>query len=361
MAARDKLRYSILDQALGFDLIPDPVLRAASRKSAAARLRNEERGGVEAQEGRLREMVGRMKSGAIAEQVETANQQHYEVPSEFFELFLGPRRKYSSGYWAGENADLPGSEDLMLEMTCRRAGIENGMKILDLGCGWGSLTLWIAEHYPDCQITSVSNSATQKVTIDREAARLGFDNVEVITADVNTFEPEGRFDRVVSVEMFEHMRNWGELLRRVSTWLEPDGKLFIHIFTHRRIAYRFAGTWASERFFTAGTMPSHDLLLHFQDDLELEERWAVSGIHYTKTLAAWLVRLDNNREKALRTLEKVYDRKAARRAFGTWRLFLISTEQVWRWNEGNDWMVSHYLMSPRLVEQGKGLSERGDE
>ena len=345
--AKDKLRYSILDQSLGLGLVPDSVLRSASRWSAKNRLRNEERGGVEAQEERLHDMVGRMKSGAIAEEVETANQQHYEIPSEFFELFLGPRRKYSSGYWAGEQADLPGSEDLMLSMTCSRAGIENGMKILDLGCGWGSLTLWIAEHYPDCEITSVSNSATQKETIDREAEQSGFDNVRVITADVNGFEPEEKFDRVVSVEMFEHMRNWQELLRRVSTWLEPGGKLFIHIFTHRRIAYRFAGTWASERFFTAGTMPSHDLMLHFQDDLEVEDRWAVSGINYARTLAAWLELLDANREQAMRILETVYDRKAARRAFGTWRLFLISTEQIWRWNEGNDWMVSHYLLSPR--------------
>jgi len=347
MAQKDKLRYSILDQALGLGLIPDPVLRAASRWSAKNRLRNEERGGVEAQEERLREIVGLMKSGPVAEQVEAANQQHYEIPSEFFELFLGPRRKYSSGYWAGEQATLQESEELMLSMTCRRAGIENGMKILDLGCGWGSLTLWIAENYPECEITSVSNSATQKVTIDNEARRLGLDNIEVVTADVNVFDPGKKFDRVVSVEMFEHMRNWQELMRRISTWLEPGGKLFIHIFTHRRIAYRFAGTWASERFFTAGTMPSHDQMLQFQNDLALEERWAVSGIHYARTLAAWLELLDANKEQALRILETVYDRKAARSAFGTWRLFLISTEQIWRWNEGNDWMVSHYLLAPR--------------
>jgi cyclopropane-fatty-acyl-phospholipid synthase len=356
MTAKD-FRYSMLDRALGTGLIPDSTLRFASRRSVVSRLKNEERGGVEEQEDRLREIVARMSSGPVAEQVEVANQQHYEIPSEFFELFLGPRRKYSSAIYPPGVISLEQAEEEMLTLTCRRAAIRNGMRILELGCGWGSLSLWMAEQYPDCEITSVSNSATQKVTIDREARRLGLENLTVITADVNGFEPdlaEGLFDRVVSVEMFEHMRNWKELLRRVSTWLKPDGRLFIHIFTHRRLAYRFAGTWASERFFTAGTMPSHDLMLHFQDDMELEDRWALSGIHYARTLAAWLERLDANRDEALRILETVYDKKAAKRALGTWRLFLISTEQVWLWNQGNDWMVSHYLLRPHRKAVGQG-------
>ncbi|MGK2956467.1 MAG: SAM-dependent methyltransferase [Solirubrobacterales bacterium] len=354
MTAKD-FRYSLIDRALGTGAIPDSTLKLASRRSVASRLKTEEHGGVEEQEDRLREIVARMSTGPIAEKVETANEQHYEIPSEFFETFLGPRRKYSSGIWPTDLTTLAESEDEMLSLTCRRAGIRDGMKVLDLGCGWGSLSLWMGENYPNCQITSVSNSATQKVTIDREAKRLRCDNLNVITADVNGFEPnldDGKFDRVVSLEMFEHMRNWKELLRRISTWLAPDGRLFIHIFTHRRLAYRFAGTWASERFFTAGTMPSHDLMLHFQDDLELEDRWAVSGTHYAKTLAAWLQRLDANREEALRILETVYDKKAAKRALGTWRLFLISTEQVWLWNEGNDWMVSHYLLRPPRTRTG---------
>ena len=348
MSSPDRLRYKALDQALGLGLIPDPVLRSASRAATRSRTRHEERGGVEAQEIRLRKMVGRMSSGPVAEQVEVANEQHYELPSEFFELFLGPRRKYSSGYWPNDETTLESSEEEMLALTARRAGIEDGMKVLDLGCGWGSLTLWLAEHFPDCEITSVSNSAPQKETIDAEAASRELDNIEVITADVNGFEPEGRFDRIVSVEMFEHTRNWKELLRRTSTWLEPGGRLFIHIFTHRTLAYRFAGSWASERFFTAGTMPSHDLILNFADDMVVQERWALSGHHYAKTLAAWLERLDGNREAALAVLRRhAGSRAAAKRVLGTWRLFLISTEQVWAFNDGNDWMVSHYLLSPR--------------
>lgn len=348
MSSADRLRYKALDQALGLGLIPDPVLRSASRASVRSRARQEQSGGVEAQEVRLRELIERMSSGPIAEKVETANEQHYELPSEFFELFLGPRRKYSSGYWPEATTTLEESEEEMLALTARRAGIEDGMKILDLGCGWGSLTLWIAEHYPECEITSVSNSATQKVTIDAEAASKGLDNIEVVTADVNGFDPDDRFDRIVSVEMFEHTRNWKELLRRTSDWLEPGGRLFIHIFTHRTLAYRFAGTWASERFFTAGTMPSHDLILNFADNMIVQERWAVSGTHYARTLAAWLERLDANREAAIGVLQGVAgSRAAAKRVLGTWRLFLISTEQVWAFNDGNDWMVSHYLLEPR--------------
>ncbi|HTU15553.1 MAG TPA: cyclopropane-fatty-acyl-phospholipid synthase family protein [Solirubrobacterales bacterium] len=349
MPSRKEIGYSALDRALGLGLIPDPVLRLASRRAARSRTGHEERGGIEAQEERLREMIVRMGSGAIAERVDAANRQHYEIPSEFFELFLGPRRKYSSAFWRDPGQSLAEAEEEMLALTCHRAGVEDGMKILDLGCGWGSLSLWIAENFPNTEITAVSNSSSQKKTIDREVVRLGLRNVEVITADINGFDPGKDFDRIVSVEMFEHMRNWKELLRRISTWLKPEGRLFVHVFTHRRLAYGFAGTWASERFFTAGTMPSHDLLLFFQEHMELERRWAVSGHHYARTLAAWLKRLDENRAEALAVLETVYGRTEARRALGTWRLFLISTEQIWDWNGGGDWMVSHYLLAPRAV------------
>jgi len=347
MAKKDPLKYQLLDRSLGSGLIPDSALKAASRRAARTRLANERRGGIEAQEERLRDIVGRMSSGPIAELVQAANDQHYEVPSEFFELFLGPRRKYSSAYFANDQVTLEDAEEAMLGLTCSRAGIADGMDILELGCGWGSLTLWMAEHFPNATITAVSNSATQKVTIDREADRLGLRNVTVITADVNNFDPNADFDRIVSVEMFEHMRNWKELLKRISTWLRPEGRLFLHIFTHRTLAYTFAGTWASERFFTAGTMPSHDLLLFFQENMRLESRWGMNGEHYARTLGGWLERLDARQDEALAILETVYGRKKAKRALGTWRLFLISTEQIWRWNNGEDWMVSHYLFSPR--------------
>jgi cyclopropane-fatty-acyl-phospholipid synthase len=347
MAIQERLRYSMLDRALGLGVIPDPVLRAASRAAARSRLSQESSGGPEAQEERLQDIVRLMSSGPIAEQTQAANDQHYEVPSEFFELFLGPRRKYSSAYFANPEVPLDRAEEEMLALTCGRAGITDGMNILDLGCGWGSLSLWMAEKFPRASITAVSNSATQRQTIEADAERRGLGNLKVITADVNSFDPGKDFDRVVSVEMFEHMRNWKELLRRVSTWLRPEGRLFVHIFTHRTLAYRFAGTWASERFFTAGTMPSHDLPLFFQEHLRVECRWAMDGNHYARTLGAWLKRLDARRPEALSILEPVYGRKGAKQALGNWRLFLISTEQIWKWNDGNDWMVSHYLFSPR--------------
>ena len=292
-----------------------------------------------------------MSYGPVAEQVEAANEQHYEVPSEFFELFLGPRRKYSSAIWSKGQTSLTAAEEEMLGLTCTRAGLKNGMRILELGCGWGSLSLWMAAHYP-----------TREITVDLELGHPESDD-----------RPRGRTPRARQPDR-DHRRRQrlrtgprprrlrpGRLGRDVRAHAElegtdaadrapgskPDGRLFVHIFTHRTLAYRFAGTWASERFFTAGTMPSHDLMLHFQDDLELEDRWAMSGIHYAKTLAAWLERLDAHQEEALRILETVYDKKAAKRALGTWRLFLISTEQIWLWNGGNDWMVSHYLFSPK--------------
>ncbi len=206
------------------------------------------------------------------------------------------------------------------------------MNILDLGCGWGSLSTWLSEHYPNATITGVSNSSLQREFISQRP------NLNIITADVNTFTPDTRFDRVLSIEMFEHMRNWKELLRRVSTWLKPDGKLFVHVFSHRTLPYRFEGTWAADRFFTGGVMPSHDLMLHFQEDLVVERRWAVAGTHYERTLRAWLERLDANHERAA---ELVGDQLNA------WRLFMISTAEIWGYRQGSEWLVSHYLLGGR--------------
>ena len=337
------LRYRLLDRALQFGLLPDPVLRAGSRFGAGARIRREARGGVVAQEERLRALIERMSSGPIAEATDTANEQHYELPAEFFGLFLGPRRKYSGCLWSPGVSDLAGAEEAMLALTCERAGIADGMRILDLGCGWGSLSLWLAEQYPAASIVGVSNSHGQREWIEAEAARRGLANLEIRTQDVNEFGPGETFDRVVSIEMFEHMRNWAELLRSISTWLEPDGRLFVHVFTQRRLPYLFQGTWAAERFFTAGLMPSHDLMAFFQRDLELERRWVVPGTHYARTLQAWLANLDGRRDEALRLLG------GDRRLLATWRLFLISTDEIWKWRGGDEWLVSHYLLRPRAA------------
>jgi len=341
------LRYTLLDKALERDLLPDAVLRLGSRRATVARVRREARGGVEAQEERLRALVARMSSGPIAEEVAAANEQHYELPAEFFGLFLGPRRKYSGCLWADGVRDLAGAEEAMLALTCARAGIADGMDVLDLGCGWGSLSLWVAEHYPNARVLGVSNSSGQREWIEAEASRRGLGNLEVRTQDINAFDPGQEFDRVVSLEMFEHMRNWAELLRRISPWLKEDGKLFVHVFSHHRLPYLFQGTWAAERFFTAGLMPSHDLMGFFQRDMVLEQRWVVPGTHYARTLQAWLERLDRNRGEALRILGHRHPPSAAKRLLATWRLFLISTDEIWGWRGGEEWLVSHYLLKPR--------------
>jgi cyclopropane-fatty-acyl-phospholipid synthase len=343
------LRHRLLDLALERGLLPDPVLRAGSRWGAIARRRREARGGVAAQEERLRALVRRMSTGPVAEQVQAANDQHYELPPAFFGLFLGPRRKYSGCLFPSPTTDLAAAEEAMLALTCERAQIADGMDVLDLGCGWGALSLWIAERFPACRVVAVSNSHAQRAWIEAERDRRGLtERLTVHTADVNAFDPGRTFDRVVSVEMFEHLRNWAELLRRIASWLEPDGRLFVHVFSHRTLPYRFEGTWAAERFFTAGTMPSHELLGFFQRDLVLEERWAVPGTHYARTLAAWLERLDANAGEALAILRTATGSgREARRLLATWRLFLISTREIWGWRDGDEWLVSHYRLAPR--------------
>src|ERR1700722_14654450 len=332
MSSSEPFRYEVLDRALEHGLVPDAVLRLGSLYGAWARERSAGQGGVDAQAQRLRALVARVSSGPVAESVDAANTQHYELPAEFLGLILGPRRKYSGCLWPWPegSGSLSEAEEAMLALSCERAGVEDGMRVLDLGCGWGSLSLWLAERYPGCSVLGVSNSGSQREWILGEAARRGLSNVSVVTADVNTYQgPDGGFDRVMSIEMFEHMRNWRELLRRVSTWLSPDGRAFVHVFSHRALPYLFQGTWASARFFTAGLMPSHDLMLRFQEDMVVRDQWAGPGTHYARTLAAWLQRLDGSLEEAVEVLRRSgrSDRQA-RRLVATWRLFLISTEVI---------------------------------
>ncbi len=341
------LGYALLDRALGTGALPDPVLRAGARLGARMRIAREQRGGVEAQEERTRALVRHMSSGPIAEHPAKANEQHYELPAEFMGLFLGPRRKYSACLWGSGVDDLAAAEEAMLELTCARARIADGMEVLDLGCGWGALSLWIAERYPSARVLAVSNSGSQRRWIEAERDRRGLAGLEVVTADINEFAPRRRFDRVVSVEMFEHARNWSALMQRISDWVAPAGSAFVHVFSHRRLAYRIEGTWAAERFFTAGTMPSHELLARFDGDLVVADRWAVSGEHYARTLRSWLRRLDEHAAEALAILRRGRSEREARRLLGTWRLFLLSTAEMWAWRGGDEWMVSHYLLEPR--------------
>ncbi len=344
------LRYRLLDHALERALLPDPVLRAGSLYGAWARERRESRGGVAGRQDRLRALVARMSDGPIAEVPEKANQQHYELPAEFLALLLGPRMKYSGCLWPAGVGSLAEAEEAMLALTCERAQVRDGMRILDLGCGWGSLSLWLAERYPRASVVGVSNSAGQREWIEHQCSVRGLRNLSVVTADVNVFEPSGVFDRVLSIEMFEHMRNWQALLGRVASWLEPGGggKAFVHVFSHQSLPYLFDGTWAAERFFTAGLMPGHDLMLWFQRDLVVADQWSVPGVHYGRTLRAWLANLDARRDEAFEVL-RASGRSAsqARRLIGTWRLFLLSTEVIWRYRGGDRWGVSHYLLEPR--------------
>jgi cyclopropane-fatty-acyl-phospholipid synthase len=342
-----RVGYEVLDRSLERGLLPEALLRVGSRWGAGARQRHEERGGLAAQSERYERFVESMRSGPIAELPARANEQHYELPAEFFELFLGPRLKYSSGYWPDGVDDVAAAEEAMLTVVCERAGVEDGMSILDLGCGWGSLSLWLAERYPNARVLAVSNSAPQRRWIEAQRERRGLTQPAVMTVDINEFSPVERFDRVISIEMFEHMRNWELLLARIADWLEPDGKLFVHVFSHRRLAYTFEGTWATERFFTAGRMPSHELILRFQRDLEVRESWALDGTHYARTLGAWLERLDANGERARELLAETVGARRSARALAAWRLFLLSTEQMWGWRDGSEWMVSHHLLTPR--------------
>lgn len=309
--------------------VVDPLLRAGIRVACARRLAREHR--------RPRtSWLDELRASPIAVETAAANAQHYEVEPELFRLVLGPRMKYSSCYWPGGVDTLAAAEEAMLELTCARAGIEDGMEILDLGCGWGSLSGWLSERYPNARILAVSNSRTQRETIEARA----LPNVEVVTADANVFEPGRRFDRVVSVEMMEHTRNWAALLQRVASWLEPGGKAFVHVFSHRSLSYPYESGWMARNFFTGGLMPSHELMYAFQEHLAVEESWALSGVHYERTANAWVANLDARRDE-VRAL-------VGARGYWRWRAFLLACAELWGYRGGDEWLVSHYLLQPRL-------------
>jgi cyclopropane-fatty-acyl-phospholipid synthase len=332
-------------------LVPDLLTRYGIRRLCAQRLREEHDGDAVAAWEQFRRRLEELRQSPVAIETDAANRQHYEVPARFFELCLGRRLKYSSCYYPRGDETLDQAEEAMLALYGERAGLRDGQRILELGCGWGSLTLWIAERFPQARIVAVSNSHGQREHILARARARALDNVEVITCDVNTLELTRRFDRIVSVEMFEHMRNYAALLRRIAGWLEPDGALFVHIFCHRELMYPFetAGddNWMGRWFFTGGLMPAADTLLHFQDDLVLQQQWRLSGTHYEKTANHWLANQDANREEVLRVLESAYGAREAARWHQRWRMFWMACAELFGYGDGGEWMVGHYRFARR--------------
>ncbi|MDG2252077.1 MAG: cyclopropane-fatty-acyl-phospholipid synthase [Methylophilaceae bacterium] len=329
------------------NLLPDTLIRYGIRSLLKKRLHSLSKGTSEERQKIKQNFINAMDESPIALVPELANEQHYEVPAEFYNLCLGLNKKYSSCYWDKKTNNLDQAEKLALKKTCNHANLKDGLSILELGCGWGSLTLWMAKHYPKSSITAVSNSSSQRTYILSQAKLRKLKNIEVITCDMNIFKTNKKYDRIVSVEMIEHMRNHRKLFANISRWLNPKGKFFMHIFVHKSQPYLFEvedkDDWMSQYFFSGGMMPSEDLPLHFQDKIKIEKQWTWSGNHYENTANAWLKNIDKNNIKAIQSLESVYGKNDAKKWLQRWRIFFMACAELWGFNDGDEWRVSHYL------------------
>jgi cyclopropane-fatty-acyl-phospholipid synthase len=337
------------NRVLASGALPDWILRRVIRSRVKGLVKGFDRLSEQEQAEREAAVVAGFESGPITVNADDANRQHYDLPPEFFEAVLGPRLKYSCCYWPVGVTSLAQAEEAMLELTAERAGLGDGQDILDLGCGWGSLALWAAERYPRSRVVAMSNSNIQRSFIEKLRAQRGLDNLDVVTAEAGSFEPREHFDRVVSVEMFEHVRNHRALLDRVAGWLKPEGRLFVHVFCHRRHLYAFEpagdGGWMAGHFFSGGVMPSWDHLTRYQDSLSLVDRWEVDGRHYCSTLRAWLDNLDRGRGRVMPLLEATYGHERAGLWFAYWRVFFITCQETFALDSGRAYFVGHYLFS----------------
>ena len=358
--ANDKKSKMFLYDLLATGVVPEGLIRVGIREMLRQKLAELKVNDLTDLPQRTQRFAEELKSYPIAIETDSANTQHYEVPTEFFQLILGPNMKYSCClYEAADN--LEAAENRMLELTCQRAKLEDGQRILDLGCGWGSFTIFAARKFPNAKITAVSNSNSQRQFIEQRAQENNLNNVQVITRDINYLNfPADSFDRIVSVEMFEHAKNYEKLLENISNWLNDDGKLFVHIFSHLRHQYHFGQTeddWLAKYFFSGGTMPSHSLFFAFDEHMKVGECWQLSGTHYQRTAEAWLLNMSSNREKLMSIISTTYGAEQAKRWWIYWRLFFLACAELWGYAGGEEWIVSHYRFEKSVRRNTSALNK----
>lgn len=331
-------------------LLPDVLIRIGIKGLCKQRLKHIQRYDVEKLAQQTQNFIAKSDAQPIAVETDKANEQHYELPTEFFKLVLGKHLKYSCCRFSGVNQALSDAEQETLALYAQRAQLADGQSVLDLGCGWGSMTLFMAQQYPNSKITAVSNSKSQKTYIDQQAKIRNLNNIEVITCDVNQLSFDNQFDRIISVEMLEHVSNHKKLFKRLAAWLKPEGLMFIHIFSHLLAAYPFEdhgdSDWMAKYFFSGGVMPSKDQFLQYQQAVVLKDQWLLSGKHYENTANAWLKNLDSKKSEVLEIFKATYG-KDYKKWFQRWRIFFMACAELFGYSRGNEWVVSHYLFAPR--------------